>query len=654
MPVVTILDYGAGNVCSLRNAVHKLGYETKDVHSVADIDDAQVLIFPGVGAFGHAMEVLHERGYVEALKAYITADRPFFGICIGFQALFATSEEAPGSVGLGLIPGAVERFDEPIAAVPHMGWNELRPVGNSSVLLDGAAGNRLYFVHSYCVRPTPANHDWVLSLTDYGQGNFVSAVQRGRVCATQFHPEKSGAAGLGLIGAFLKSSFASPAASLATHASAVVYGTTKTQLARRVIACLDVRSNENGDLVVTKGDQYDVKERSDGKAAVRNLGKPVTLAQRYYDEGADEISFLNITSFRENVVADLPMLSVLETASKGIFVPVTIGGGIRDTDTYTALDVADAYFRAGADKVSIGSDAVYAAEAFYAAGSGTGTSCIETISNKYGRQAVVISVDPRRVYVSSPDETTHRALPLDESEGKRGQAGPAGEKWCWYACTVKGGREQRDIDAFELAAACEALGAGEILLNSIDQDGQKAGFDIGLVNAMKESVSIPVIASSGAGSAAHFTEVFERTPVEAALAAGMFHRREVPIEEVKKEMASNGLPTRGEPSKPVQAEASAFSAEHQEQLFGWSAHPGFPHPGFGPSMGHVYGHPAMHVAPYLAMSLPPHQSFGVYAQPRYGMYAQPHMRTGANRSSVAAEFADLAPTPVAGSKSWMN
>ena len=85
MPVVTILDYGAGNVCSLRNAVHKLGYETKDVHSVADIDDAQVLIFPGVGAFGHAMEVLHERGYVEALKAYITADRPFFGICIGFQ-----------------------------------------------------------------------------------------------------------------------------------------------------------------------------------------------------------------------------------------------------------------------------------------------------------------------------------------------------------------------------------------------------------------------------------------------------------------------------------------------------------------------------------------------------------------------------------------
>ena len=245
---------------------------------------------------------------------------------------------------------------------------------------------------------------------------------------------------------------------------------------------------------------------------MRNLGKPVSLAQRYYDEGADEISFLNITSFRENVVADLPMLTVtaescscrcnpdslqvLETASKGIFVPVTIGGGIRDTDTYTALDVADAYFRAGADKVparlqapvlllplfwafiagaavtaltrtscvtrllqvSIGSDAVYAAEALIAAGSGTGTSCIETISNKYGRQAVVISVDPRRVYVSSPDETTHRALPLDESEGKRGQAGPAGEKWCWYACTVKGGREQRDIDAFELAAACEALG----------------------------------------------------------------------------------------------------------------------------------------------------------------------------------------------------
>lgn len=338
--------------------------------------------------------------------------------------------------------------------------------------------------------------------------------------------------------------------------------TQQTQLVKRVVVALDVRTNDHGDLVVTKGDQYDVREKDDtadnnnnntsGKGGVRNLGKPVKLAQRYYDEGADEIAFLNITSFRQGVIDDMPMLRVLEEASKNIFVPLTVGGGIRDYKdeasgkVYGALEVASRYFRAGADKVSIGSDAVYAAEEYYKCdGKKSGKTSIETISSVYGVQAVVISIDPKRVYVASPndvpDNSKHVVVKLEEGEDR---LGPNGEQYCWYQCTVKGGREERDICAVSVAKATEALGAGEIMLNCIDSDGQCNGYDLPLMKAVSNAVSIPVIASSGAGKAEHFTDVFQKTNVKAALAAGMFHRKEVEIMDVKKYMVSNGVKAR--------------------------------------------------------------------------------------------------------------
>ncbi len=298
-------------------------------------------------------------------------------------------------------------------------------------------------------------------------------------------------------------------------------------ISKRVIACLDVRTNDNGDLVVTKGDQYDVREKGD----VRNLGKPVELAERYYKEGADEITFLNITGFRDFPLEDMPMIEVLKKTSENVFVPLTIGGGIRDyTDKngkkYSSLEVAAEYFRSGADKISIGSDAVLIVEEYIRTGEKTGESSIEKIARVYGNQAVVISVDPRRVYVNSPDGVKHNVIETKTP-------GPNGEKYCWYQCTIKGGREGRDLDAVTLASVCEKLGAGEILLNCIDKDGTNSGFDIELINSVKKAVSIPVIASSGAGSPDHFLEVFEKTEAESALAAGIFHRKEVPIEEVK-------------------------------------------------------------------------------------------------------------------------
>jgi glutamine amidotransferase/cyclase len=226
-----------------------------------------------------------------------------------------------------------------------------------------------------------------------------------------------------------------------------------------------------------------------------------------------------------------------------------IGGGIRAyTDSagrsYSALDVAARYFRAGADKVSIGSDAVLMAEAYWtAAGVCAGDSAIEVIARQYGRQAVVVSIDPRRVYVDSPtsDPTVmaagHVVIPT-------ARPGPRGEGFCWYQCTIKGGREGRPLCAHLLAQAVEALGAGELLVNCVDNDGQKAGYDEELLASLRERVSIPLIASSGAGAPGHFVSVFRNARVEAALAAGIFHRREVGIADVKEVLAADGLPVR--------------------------------------------------------------------------------------------------------------
>lgn len=513
------------------------------------------------------MGALKERKLLSALKDYVSAgDRPFLGICLGLQLLFEGSEENGGVEGLGIVPGRVERFDESKGLpIPHIGWNDLKlkkngPKGETPALLSRLGDRRVYFVHSFRAAPSPANADWVAATSEYA-GEFVAALAKGEVTATQFHPEKSGAAGLDVLRGFLEGP-GEPSSSSSSSASAPSSSAaSKRGLAKRVIACLDVRANDAGDLVVTKGDQYDVRESASsngtqtstsgsgggGGGDVRNLGKPVDLAARYYDEGADEVTFLNITGFRDAPLRDLPMLAVLRAASERVFVPLTVGGGIReatdpDGTRHSALEVAAEYFRSGADKVSIGSDAVEAALRFYASGGsrGDGSTAIERISWAYGAQAVVVSVDPRRVWVKDPSSTPR---PTVKVTGK--ERGPNGEEYCWWQCTVRGGREGRDLDAVELAVAAEALGAGEILLNCIDRDGTGGGFDLDLVKAVSDAVGIPVIASSGAGEPAHFREVFEAVPgCSAALAAGIFHRREVEISEVKRAMGEAGIPTR--------------------------------------------------------------------------------------------------------------
>lgn len=361
---VSLLDYGAGNVRSVRNAILACGYEVEDISEPSQIAEAKVIIFPGVGSYGSAMKVLKEKGYDGPLREYLSGmDKPFLGICLGMQTLFESSdehEEGEDAIpGLGVIPGKVIKFDDTKMAVPHIGWNGRILHQESPALKYVSEAEDAYFVHSFYAPITEENKEWVLTSTTYSGQQFISAVQRGSVVATQFHPEKSGSTGLQVLKGFLESV---EDGTISSTKRLEVNPDAKTQFVKRIVVALDVRSNDHGDLVVTKGDQYDVRENhkegvTTGRGGVRNLGKPVGLAARYYNEGCDEIAFLNITSFRQGVVEDMPMLQVLEEASKSIFVPLTVGGGIRSyTDpvsgqTWSALEVANRYFRAGADKV---------------------------------------------------------------------------------------------------------------------------------------------------------------------------------------------------------------------------------------------------------------------------------------------------------------
>lgn len=545
--IVHVIDVESGNLQSLINAVDSLGYKVELISTAKQLiqSDPQILILPGVGNYGHFVTNLFARGFEPVLHQYIQSGKPIMGICVGLQTLFKASMESPTSKGLAYIDMTLTKFNDSRKPVPQIGWNNIN--GNDSNLFYGLDPLRhYYFVHSYAAILNNRNSEssliengWQIAKTQYGDETFIAAVTKDNIFATQFHPEKSGEAGLTIIDNFLKQRKTIPH-NPSELPAALSNDATNYGLTRRIIACLDVRSNDHGDLVVTKGDQYDVREKSND---VRNLGKPVELAQRYYEQGADEITFLNITSFRDCPLKDTPMLEVLRLAAKTVFVPLTVGGGIKDIidadgTKIPALEVASLYFRSGADKVSIGTDAVYAAEKFYSNGNkGDGTSPIETISKAYGSQAVVISVDPKKVYVNDPTDTKNKTF-------KTKYPDPKGRTWCWYQCTIKGGRESRDLGVWELIQACEALGAGEILLNCIDKDGSNSGYDLELIEQAKNAAKIPVIASSGAGKPAHFEEAFRESRADACLGAGMFHRGEYTVNDVKEYLLQHNFKVR--------------------------------------------------------------------------------------------------------------
>ncbi len=198
-----IIDYGGGNLRSVANALRSLGEEPVIIASPDEVADSTHLLLPGQGEFGDTMRRLDERGLTTLLTNWIAEDRPYFGICVGYQILFDGSEEAPETPGLGILPGTVRRFrDEPGLKIPHMGWNAATATRGETRVWRGLGDDPyFYYIHSYF--PEPADPENIVAKTTYGTQTFAGAVERGNLFACQFHPEKSQDAGLRLIRNFL-------------------------------------------------------------------------------------------------------------------------------------------------------------------------------------------------------------------------------------------------------------------------------------------------------------------------------------------------------------------------------------------------------------------------------------------------------------------
>ncbi|OUV11196.1 MAG: imidazole glycerol phosphate synthase subunit HisH [Verrucomicrobiaceae bacterium TMED86] len=198
-----MIDYGRGNLRSVINACRALGHDPTLVTTPEGLDGLTHLIFPGQGAFGDCMDSLNRLGLADPLRGWIEAGKPYFGICVGFQLLFESSEECPGTDGLGVFKGHVKRFTSYDIKIPHMGWNAVDLKKLNSPFWEGFEGEPyFYFVHSYY--PDGVDPEVVTANCTYGQETFCAGIERGGLLAVQYHPEKSQHAGLQLLGNFLK------------------------------------------------------------------------------------------------------------------------------------------------------------------------------------------------------------------------------------------------------------------------------------------------------------------------------------------------------------------------------------------------------------------------------------------------------------------
>src|SRR5512136_1597491 len=255
-------------------------------------------------------------------------------------------------------------------------------------------------------------------------------------------------------------------------------------LAKRVIPCLDVHDGK-----VTRGVQFGRAEAGE----LRNVGDPVELALRYNEQGADEMVFFDITASAQGRAT---MVDVIERVADQCFMPLTVGGGLRSVDDMFTM------LRAGADKTSINSSAL------------ANPDLIRAGAEKFGSQCIVVAIDARRV---APD------------------------RWEVFS---HGGRRATGLDAVEWAQRAVSLGAGEIVLNSIDADGTKAGFDLVITRGVSEAVGVPVVASGGAGKLEHMAEVLLEGKADAVLAASIFHFGEYKVGDVKRFLAGKGISVR--------------------------------------------------------------------------------------------------------------
>lgn len=274
-------------------------------------------------------------------------------------------------------------------------------------------------------------------------------------------------------------------------------------LAKRVIPCLDVTRGR-----VVKGVNF---------VGLRDAGDPVEIARRYDDQGADELTFLDITASSDE--RDM-ILHIVEAVAAQVFIPLTVGGGVRTVEDVRRL------LNAGADKVSINTSAVQ------------NPQLVADASGRYGAQCIVVAIDAKRV---DPGAGAKRVDP--NADAKDADTGQAGIEPRWEVYT-HGGRKPTGLDVVAWARKLQALGAGEILLTSMDRDGTKSGFDLALTRAVAEAVDVPVIASGGVGNLDHLAAGILEGRADAVLAASIFHYGEYSVRQAKELMRSMGIEVR--------------------------------------------------------------------------------------------------------------
>jgi cyclase len=277
-------------------------------------------------------------------------------------------------------------------------------------------------------------------------------------------------------------------------------------LAKRIIPCLDVKDGR-----VVKGVSF---------VNLRDAGDPVENAKFYDEQGADELIFLDITASHEKRKI---ILDVVERTAEDVFMPLTVGGGIKTLD-----DIRD-LLNAGCDKVSINTTAVK--DPWF----------ISRAAERFGSQCIVVAIDAKRVKDNMSDATGEDWLEDDSLKDVRLDLSSGGLQW---AISTHGGRKMKLLDAVKWARKMEELGAGEFMLTSMDKDGTKDGYDIELTRTISEAVSIPVIASGGAGTLQHLYEGLVAGKADAVLAASIFHFREFTVKETKEYLREKGVPVR--------------------------------------------------------------------------------------------------------------
>jgi len=474
--MIGLIDYGAGNLFSVRTAVERIGRCIKIVAEPADLSGVDRLILPGVGQFGAAAERLKAGGLFDALKSWAESRRPLLGICLGLQLLFEESEEdGLRNPGLGIFRGRVVPLCGP--RLLHMGWNAVVPRDAAAPIAPGF----YYFVHGFA--PQAADRDDVLAESRFGNAAFPAAVGRGSVLGIQFHPEKSGSAGLAFLARWAGGKFDGEGpiengGDEVDGRSAEIFPgrlLTSPAPAVRIIPCLDMDDGR-----VVKGVRF---------ANLRDAGDPVERARQYGSQGADELCFLDVGATWKS---RRTLLQVVERVAREVFIPLTVGGGLR-----SAEDIREA-LSAGADKVSLGTAAF------------ENPALLCEAAERFGRQCLVVSIDAKA------------------------------NKGGWNV-TTHGGRHNRKTDAAAWAAEAEAAGAGEILLNSIDRDGTGLGYDLELLRRVRTAVRLPVIASGGGETPAQAWEAVRKGKADAVLLASVLHDGRRTISQFKNHLHEKGV-----------------------------------------------------------------------------------------------------------------